>query len=211
VDQHSDSSLVHHIALAAVAQAVDLVDRSDGVDEAGVIGAIATANSESVFDQSDLAVVLAAVAAHLVQCDLDVDELDVFGAVDLMPMLVAAAADIFVVVVDLVAFSFRCLQDDNDYTYPLEAYLGHDNGHMVALVDYTYVPLAAAVVLIRVAYDDAALDDCMVLNAYFVHHAVVAFQLDQAHYFHLVQPVSLSLTDQYCHRFVGNSFQLHRS
>lgn len=51
--------------------------------------------------------------------------------------------DIFVAVVDLVAFSFQYLQDDNDYTYPLEAYLDHDNDRMVVLEGYTCVPLVA--------------------------------------------------------------------
>lgn len=46
-------------------------------------------------------------------------------------------------VVDLVAFSFQYLQDDNDYTYPLEAYLDHDNDRMVVLEGYTCVPLVA--------------------------------------------------------------------
>lgn len=51
--------------------------------------------------------------------------------------------DIFVAVAGLVAFSFQYLQDDNDYTYPSEAYLDHDNGHMVALEGYTCVPFVA--------------------------------------------------------------------
>lgn len=54
-----------------------------------------------------------------------------------------------------------------------------------------------AVVQARVAYDGVALDDCMDLNAYYLYHAAVAFQLDPVHYCHLVQLVFLSVNHSY--------------